>query len=102
MTLENFVNTIRKERLQMENTVVMQSPFPRTVTSCTLLPVTAGLEVRVFCLLFIFNEGFLTPLCQGHKRCFVYRRRTSRRPFINRFETPTWKNLMPIAKKDSR
>ena len=77
-------------------------PLSRIVTSCTLLPVTAGLVVRVFCLLFIFNEGFLTPLCRGHKRCFAYRRRTSRRPFINRFETPTWKNLMPIAKKDFR
>ena len=83
-------------------TAFMQSPYPCSVTSCTLLPVTAGLVVRVFCLLFIFNESFLTPLCRGHKRCFVYRRRTSRRPFINRFETPTWKNLMPIAKKDSR
>ena len=83
-------------------TVFIQSPYPRIVTSCTLLPVTAGLVVRIFCLLFIFNEGFLTPLCRGHKRCFAYRRRTSRRPFINRFETPTWKNLMPIAKKDSR
>ena len=78
-------------------TAFMQSPFPRSVTSCTLFPVTA-----LFCLLSIFNVSFLTPLCRGHKRCFVYRRRTSRRPFINRFETPTWKNLMPIAKKDSR
>ena len=83
-------------------TAFMQSPFPRSVTSCTLLPVTAGLVVRIFCLLFIFNEGFLPPLCRGHKRCFECRRRKSRRPFINRFETPTRKNLMPIAKKDSR
>ena len=41
-------------------------PPPCTVTSCTLLPVTAGLVVRVFCLLFIFFEGFLIPLCPGH------------------------------------
>ena len=55
-------------------TAFMQSPYPRSMTSCTLLPVTAGLVVRVFCLLFIFNVGYLTPLCRGHKRCFVYRR----------------------------